>query len=110
VRYRGEEYSFGGIAGMILAGALFGGPLVLLKAALTAFAVFKLWNWYLAARFGELSFSAAIGIALIGTFITYIPPHNEGDTPDTLIDKTVNPFLMPLLALLAGWVGTFFLT
>jgi hypothetical protein len=75
-----------------------------------------LWSWFMVTAFGlpRLSIPAAIGIAIVIGLLTH-QTHTDkyGEEKksqvDKLIEGAVHLSLIPLLALLTGWIVRFFL-
>lgn len=74
----------------------------------SGFALSKLWAWFFVPALGvpALSIPAAMGIALVVSYMTHQMQENkEGkDAPERLIESTVQMALKPALALGFGWL------
>jgi hypothetical protein len=78
-------------------------PLVLLKAWVLTW----LWNWYIVPIFhvAPLRMIFAFGLSLT---INYLFPRNESSSKEG-IAAIWQAIFSPLLALLLGWIGTWFI-
>jgi hypothetical protein len=79
-------------------------PCVLLRA----WALVILWRWYVVPTFAapELRMAPAFGLALIVSFLTNVSVPQKDKKPHEVL---LHPILNPLLCVLMGWIGTFWL-
>lgn len=82
--------------------------LMFLGCVVQAWVLCKLWAWYITPFFGlkQITMAVAFGICLICSYLQhYIYIEDKRKTSD----KVIVTVLRPLLVLLFGWFGTFFL-
>ena len=76
-------------------------------AALNAWALQKIWNWYLPIIFGvpELTFAGAVGVSLVIGFLTATPPNpkSEESALDRLGRSITFTVFKPLFGVFAAW-------
>lgn len=74
----------------------------------SGFALSKLWAWFLVPAFGvpPLSIPAAIGLALVVSYMTYQDTNadEDKDTKERVIKGALTLALKPAMALGFGWV------
>ncbi len=74
----------------------------------SGFALSKLWAWFLVPALGvpPLSIPAAIGLALVVSYMTYQGTNADKDrnTTERVIDGALTLALKPAIALGFGWV------
>jgi hypothetical protein len=81
-------------------------PFVVAIALLRAFVLRKLWLWFVVPQFGldALSYPAAIGVALVWSFLCPYPIDYAKEPESTAAKRAVQTFAGPPLALFVGWV------
>jgi hypothetical protein len=79
-------------------------PLILLRTWILAI----LWGWYVVPAFGlaPLRMPYAFGLSVL---INYLVHTSGAKEKKTTAETLLFPFFNALLALLAGWIGTFFI-
>lgn len=74
----------------------------------SGFALSKLWAWFLVPALGvpQLSIPAAIGLALVVSYMTYQNTNadEDKDTTERVINAALMLALKPAIALGLGWV------
>lgn len=100
-----SEFYLGLLAPVVLVTLIV--PLVLLKA----YVLSCLWQWYIVPVFDAppLSMAASFGVSMIVSYVLYSPAAPATKDPERNTSVLIAQLLHPLLALLAGWVGTWFL-
>lgn len=83
------------------------------SAFLNAFALTKLWGWFIVTTFGlpALGMAQAYGVMLVISFLTYQFIETQSDDPlKSLCTSMGFAVMKPLTALLFGWIvhGLFF--
>lgn len=78
-------------------------PAILLRA----WVITMLWEWYIVPGFGAqpLRMSIAFGLSALVAMMT---PSFHGKDDRTMAVKLSMPFFGPLMSLLIGWIGSFF--
>jgi len=78
--------------------------------AITGFTVSVLWNWFIAPLGAPaISSPAGMGIAVIVWVLTYRPEDKEAKTLDQIKTMLITWALMPIGALLTGYIIQLFL-
>ena len=103
-----NEISLGAAAVAFPFMLLLSAPIAIATAVLNGFVIFKIWGWYLSGHFGPPQFAMSFGIALIGRFVAY-QGLTQSRAPRDLMQRAGDSVLVPMIALFAGWVGTFFI-
>jgi hypothetical protein len=81
-------------------------PFVVAIVLLRAFVLRKLWLWFIVPQFGldALSYPAAIGVALVWSFLCPYPIDYAKEPDSTAAKRLVTTCAAPLLALFMGWI------
>ena len=88
---------------------------LVLSSVYSGYALSILWDWFVVPTFNlePISIPIAIGLAIVVSYLTNhtdSSQENNGDTFSEVLEKlTVKALVKPTLALLIGWVVTFFI-
>ena len=80
-----------------------------LSAYVYGYVLSVLWGWFIVPAFAlpSISISTAIGMTIIFSFLQGpTPDDDKSQSNDELIEKTINAFVRPLVALTFGWIIT----
>ena len=82
--------------------------MIFVLAVVKAFVISTLWHWYIVPFFHlpDLPLAIAFGIGLL---TSYLVPGSEHNSDKTLGEKASYFIILPLIVLLFGWIGTFFI-
>jgi hypothetical protein len=96
------DYYSGMVTPFLLAGILV--PAILLRA----WVITIMWNWYVVSAFGvsPLKMAYAFGFSVMIGMFTGRQANKENNKPWLWLAQL---FTDPLMALLLGWIGTFFI-
>jgi hypothetical protein len=90
--------------GLLIAAVMLMPLLIVIKA----FVISQLWEWYIVSHFGvsTLPMITAFGITLLANFIIHVGYSKDERRME---EKLAHSLSIPVIALLMGWIGTFFM-
>lgn len=88
--------------------ALVVAPLIFVAALVKAFVISMLWQWYVVPHFHLEPLPMAIAFG-VGLLVSYLGPRIHCEDKRTTKEKIVTAVSVPVLVLLIGWIGTFFI-
>lgn len=91
--------------GFILFAVVLSVPLILLNAWI----ITKIWDWYIVRAFGiaPITMITAFGLSILVSML-HSQQYNGEDKRDPY-ERIIGVIAAPLVSLLVGWIGTFFM-